>query len=410
MASEYLFLRLGDTETSWLALDPEGRRLTATQRGPLAAAQPAATGRRLVVLVPARHVISTLADVPVKNAARLRRVLPYSLEENLAQDVEELLFAIGPRRASEKIDVSVVAHERMDHWLAMLRSEGLTANEIYSEAEGVPETPGALTLVLERECIYARPSGGAPFVFDGLGIRQLLDLLQTSGDESQARIDNLQVYADPIAYEKFEADFAALRTELANVDVRLLEDGPLAHFAATLIARPGANLLQGPYAPRSDWSALLRPWRVAAALALAFLAIGLLGLTTEYFVLRARDQSLSELVATSCQQRLGAARMTACRTEIDRRLAAAGAGNDTEQDQFLKTLVAIASSRDAASRITALSYRQGVLDLRVVAPSVPALDEFARKMTEASFTVRIQSASPTDDGVEGQLQVVETRS
>ena len=47
------------------------------------------------------------------------------------------------------------------------------------------------------------------------------------------------------------------------------------------------------------------------------------------------------------------------------------------------------------------------MDLRVQAPSVPVLDEIARNVgASGEFQVNIQSANPTDDGVEGRLQIV----
>ena len=39
------------------------------------------------------------------------------------------------------------------------------------------------------------------------------------------------------------------------------------YLAATLAQRPGTNLLQGAYAPKSNWSAMAKPWRLAASLA-----------------------------------------------------------------------------------------------------------------------------------------------
>jgi general secretion pathway protein L len=411
MSSESLFLRLTDAaDVSWIVLDDQGRRLTRTEHGPLSGAR-AAPGRRIVVLVPGRDVISTRAKVPVKSAARLRQMVPYSLEESVAQDVDTLLFAVGARTAADEIAVSIIAHEKLQTWIDRLHAEGIVANEICSEADGVPDTPGALTLVLEGERVYGRPSGGVPFVLEGLGLKQVLGLLHGDGEAADAAARSVQVYADRAAYEHFETELAELRGELANLDVKLLEDGPLAHFAASLAARPGTNLLQGPYAPRSDWIALTRPWRAAAVLLTAYIGVTLVGMAGEYFVLRSQDETLTERLADGCQRNVGTARLSACRTEVDRRLAAAGDTTDSEQDQFLATLLAIAESRDASSRITALSYRPGVVDIRLVAPSVPTLDEFARKMNEGKrFDVRIQSATPVEDGVEGQLQVVGNRS
>ena len=54
--------------------------------------------------------------------------------------------------------------------------------------------------------------------------------------------------------------------------------------------------------------------------------------------------------------------------------------------------------------VEALSYRTDVLDLRVLAPSVDALDRIQHVATERGMNAVIQSATPRDAKVEGRLQ------
>jgi hypothetical protein len=128
-----------------------------------------------------------------------------------------------------------------------------------------------------------------------------------------------------------------------------------------------------------------------------------------YLSLSRQDQALTALLETGCQRAFQATRLSACQAEIQRRLApggAAAAGGGSERG-FLVTLAAFSEARNADSRIEALSFRNGVMDLRVQAPSVPALDEIARTVgAGGEFQVNIQSANPTDNGVEGRLQIV----
>ena len=73
---------------------------------------------------------------------------------------------------------------------------------------------------------------------------------------------------------------------------------------------------------------------------------------------------------------------------------------------FLSTLAAMAEKRDPKTRIKALSYRNNIMDLQVIAPSISSLDTFSRKMIATQrFKASIQSATPGDAGVEGHIQV-----
>src|SRR5690606_12514815 len=203
--------------------------------------------------------------LPAASAVKLRKMLPYALEENLADDVEDLAFAVGPRLATGATSAVVVAKERLEAWLAALRAEGLEPHAIYADAEGVPDTPATLTLVFEGARIYGRSPGQLPFALEGLAPRDVREALAAAdgAEEPAADLRHLLVFVDEAARALWADDLAALQTSAATADMKLLADGALPRLAATLVHRPGTNLLQGPYAPKSDWQVLLKPWRTA---------------------------------------------------------------------------------------------------------------------------------------------------
>ncbi len=408
--AEHLFIRLADApgEAEWLALDADGRARGLVERGPLAAARAAAEGRRVVLLVPGTDVMLAAPTLPAASAVKLRKMLPYALEENLADDVEDLAFAVGPRLATGATSAVVVAKERLEAWLAALRAEGLEPHAIYADAEGVPDTPATLTLVFEGARIYGRRPGQLPFALEGLAPRDVLEALAAAdgAEEPAADLRHLLVFVDEAARALWADDLAALQTSAATADMKLLADGALPRLAATLVHRPGTNLLQGPYAPKSDWQVLLKPWRTAAGLASAALVLAAAGVAAEWWSLRQSDRELDAVVTASCAEVVGSPRLDACATQVRQRLLAAGAV-DAPTEGFLGTLDAVALATGSEGRIENLSYRNRVMDLQLVAPSVPALDEFARRLDETQrFSARIESANQTDAGVEGRVQIV----
>lgn len=408
--AEHLFVRLESDggEASWLALDGQGRALGPVATGSLAAAREAQAGRRVVLLVPSTEVMLTEATLPAASGAKLRKMLPYALEETLAEDVEQLAFAAGPRLPSGAVTAVVVARHRLEDWLGALQVEGLAPHAAYADAEGVPDTPSTLTLFIEGHKVYGRRPGRPPFVLEGLAPNEVLAALAANdGDEEPAAdLRHLLVFVDPPGHALWEGELAALQASAASCDVRLLADGPLPRFAATLVHNPGSNLLQGPYAPKSDWQVLLKPWRVAASLVAAVLLLGILGQASEYWSLVRSDRQLTEAVMASCGEVVAAPQLNACEAQVRSRLAAAGAG-DTAGEGFLSALAAVARARNPDGRIDNLSYRNRIMDLQLTAPSVPALDEFARRIGESQrFAARIDSANQTDAGVEGRVQVV----
>jgi general secretion pathway protein L len=409
--TEYLFVQLTEEppDATWVALDGAGHLLSAIGRGSLQGLRSAVEGRRVVLLVPATDVISTQVQLPAGSQSRLRQILPYSLEETFAEDVEDLLFAAGPRLESGAVSAAIVANERMDAWLGRLRDAGVSPHAVYSEADGVPEMPDTLTLIVQGDRVYGRRPALPPFVLEGFGLDQVLELVR-GNDEDVADLRQMLVYIDEPGHGAHQSELVRLQDRGVNVEVKLLADGMLARIAATLVHKPGTNLLQGPYAPKSNWVALARPWRVAAGLLIATGALAIVSQGAEYLSLRRADGELAAQIAASCQSVVAATRLAACEAEVQRRLRAAGGGAGSGGETFLTTLAAVADSRGPDSRIESLSYRNRVMDLQLVASSVPSLDGFARALEETRrFEARLEQSSPNQAGIEGRIQVVEAK-
>jgi general secretion pathway protein L len=406
--AETLFIRLVDGgAAAWAAFDANGGLAGRIGRGPLAGAAAALQGRRCCVLVPAVDVSHAQAELPAASQARLRQIVPFSLEESLADDIEQLSFAIGTRRASGVTPVAAVAKQTIDKWLAELGAAGIVPQTLCSEADGVPEVPSTLVLLVEAGLVYGRYAERAPFVLEGPSLREVVDLVGSPEQEAGER--HLLVYASAAERDRVRNEVAGLGGDFASVDVKIAAEGLFPHLAATLAQRAGTNLLQGAYAPKSNWSAFARPWRFAAALLVAAAALLLVSQGAEYWQLRRSDDELTDLVSTNCQRIVGDSRPSTCQRIVQQRLGASAASSGGSED-FLSTLAAIAAARDPEMRIDALSYRNRVMDLQLVASSVPALDEFARGLQQTKrFGAEIQAANQRDTGTEGRVRVTSTQ-
>jgi general secretion pathway protein L len=329
--------------------------------------------------------------------------LPYSLEESLAADIESLHFAPGPRTESGALLVSIVAHERVEVWLKRLDSAGVKPSAIYSEADGIPDTPATVNLLIEGQRVYGRLPGAAPFVLDGMTAAEALDVLQSQGAGVPA-FEHVLVWLEG-GSERLP-ELAEIHSRVGSLDVKALDGGALPRLAATLVFRPGANLLQGQYAPKSDYKGMLRPWRFAAAVFLVWVGVALGAQVAEYFALRSDDAALTSEMTSLCAEAFGSATVAECSTEVRGRLAAVG--ETAASSGFLSALAALADSELAGGSIEALSYRNRVLDLQLTAPGVTQIEAFAQGVGgNGRFVARIQSTNSSDTGVQGRVQIAE---
>lgn len=405
--AEHVFIRLTDDPVlvSTVVLDDDGHLIHGLAMQPLEAARGLAEGRRTTVLVPGESIVTTVADVPRASPARLRQMLAYSLEDSFAEDIEDLLFAAGPRLDSNAVSVSVVARRKLDGWIERLNAAGISPVALNSVSEGVPDTPSTVNLVLEGTSTMGRCPGEAPFLLDDLSLSEVWDLVQ-AGREDTVAPKHVMVYLDRAALEYRQAELDELRSRVASLDVRELPEGCLPRLASTLVFSPGTNLLQGPYAPKSNVRAMLRPWRAAAGLALGLLAVSVAGLGLEYLVLLRDDRALTAQTTEICTESFGSVQITACRAEMQRRLSNAGQEAQSSDTSFLATLAVVAEAAAADARIDRLDYRDDELSLELIVPSVENLDAFRGEVaTGTHLDVQILTYTPEDSGVKGRVRI-----
>lgn len=408
--AETLVLRLDPADHgvgTWIVADDQGRRIGAPGAGPIGATGSVAAGRRVVVLVPAVDVLLTSVALPVRGTSKVLRALPFALEEQIAEDIEALHFAAGRMATDGKVTAAAVDREQLDAWLTSLAEAGLEAQLICSEAEGCPAAPNHLNWVLDADRCLARSGDGLPVLLEIDSVEEALRFGPGfPGESGSAR--HLSVYVTPEGRMRHGEALEALRGELASLEVRILPDGVLPHLAAGIVCREPINLLQGRYAPRTQLDRLWKPWRTAAAM-LAMLVVVMVGQQALRLVqLKQTEARLDAAIAEAFQQALPGARMEDPRFQVERRLAALRGGGNDSNKSFLTALEALGGALGETPGITlqSVSYRAGVLDLRLQAPSVDSLEQIRQAVgRDGRFTATIQQANQRPDGVDGRIQL-----
>ena len=412
--AEYLVIRLGaerDNVAHWIAVDSNGTRLSPPVTGPLGEANKDVAGRAVIVLVPATTVLTTTVDIPIRSGSRLQAALPFALEEHLADDVENLHFAAGTRRDSGLLPVAVVAHTQMQGWLESLNEAGITASTMVPENYGLARIPGTLSLLVDEQQIMFNDGADNEFVIQGVKPSDALAMAGSLEDEADAAVPgHLLVYCEPTAEEHFQHDWNALRHELSSVDINLLPDGVLPRLAVTVAAGRGVNLLQGRYGTKIELGSLVRPWRHAAILLLALGVLAIGGKAVDFYRLGLEEAALKEQFTQEYRQ----LRPDDTRDIVDPVATVNSVrrsfGGPAALQVFLPSLQQLGSAlqQNAAVDIEAISYRAGVIDVRLSAPDVATLDNIQRLIGNSGrFSASIQSTDQVGDKISSRIQIRE---
>ena len=398
----------------WMVCNDDGHVVVNAVSGELAQATAMSAGRRVAVIVPAGEALVTESDAPAKSAAKLAQVIPYALEERVADEIENLHFAIGERDAGHRPRAGrggrARAHRRVAGGAARRRASNPQA--IYSEATLLPAMPGQMIAparrrhahAAHRRCSAAGDAGA-------LHQRRLRDgarrRRRRRSPDSNRRRSGLLLYAGHDEWQAHQLKIDALRDRFTGVKVQLLPSGPLSVLAPAAASGDAVNLLQGALAVASPLRARLallargrgaRPLRCCACTSVRATSSSSRCARVEATL----DAGIQDAFRAAMP---GQQNATNARRRVEQRLAEirGGGGGGT----LLPALSAIANARSAAptATIEGITFRDGTLDLRINAPDAASLDAIGQQLRAASWQADIMGGSANGDSYRGRLQV-----
>jgi general secretion pathway protein L len=385
MPHRLLIRLLAGGATEWLAQGRDGSVLQGPRDG-----LPDAPADEVVLLLPAEDVLLLAAPRIGRSRAQLAQGLPFAIEEQLAAPVESQHVAFDERSAGDSVPVAVIARERLDGALAVLRSAGLLVDRAYAESQLLPASGAAATAWIDGDRAVLRWAPSGVLVTGTAQLADTLALLRDGGIGAQPwRILSEDAGAVPPA--------AGMKAEVIG--------SPLRWLASRLPQVDGPQLLQGSYRPaqrRSESSGL---WRWAAGLAAAAVLFVVLQAGVERAQLQAlvgeRQAEMEQLLrhALPGVQRV-VDPVAQLRIELER-----SAGPTLQGALPLLARVAPALAGSGRYTLEAIDYRGGALELVIIAPDIAALDALRERIAALPMQVELPSAVPGSRGVEGRLRI-----
>jgi general secretion pathway protein L len=412
--AQSLLLRLpppGQEDTEWLTLDETGAPTPTRQRGSLTLASAVWRSGRVVVLAPASQILLAEPELPPGSGARLARAVPFALEEQLTEDVDQLSFGIGRRRTGGRTPVAVVSRSLMQKWVSDLSAAGIEPQAIYPDISLMPENPGQTVLWLEKEQLAVRRPGALPFAVELSPVSEALVVAGVIADplestEQPKPKESAILYITREDWARTQPEFERLAENFASLKVQLLTDGPLPWLARGLPADDAVNLLQGEFLRSTDYGARWRQWRVAAILAVALLGVHVAAQALQIRHAKHESAVLDAQISQVFSTAMPGDRMSDPRRQMQARLdriRKSGAG----PQYFLRALQTLSGALSVTPKTTinALSYHEQSLEMTVNAPSLAALSQLTQTVGKAGLAAEIQSSNPVASGVEAHLLI-----
>ena len=404
MSSEYyLFLpackqldAIADNgEVSWVSYDQQQNPVFA--RGSLEHAAEQAKGKKVTVVINGRDVLFLQADVPGKNLRVVQQAVPYLLEEQLVDDVENLHFAIrhhADSAVANRYDVLVINQSCLMAIIQLLEEKQIHADIITADYLLLPHE--SLLLTGSRVLFSSSPSSFA-----------------TEADSA--------VLAEPLDIEENQS-IKVIACDNADRDIALdslLQGKPFnieqchTSWQQALVAEAGKqepfNLLQGRFKKKKNWSAQGRAWLPAASVFLLWLLLQGGLFITDYIILQKQASALDKKINALYRQTFPQAkRIVNARVQMQQQLDALRKKKGQGGNRFSTMLLASAEvlSRIPGLEIRTLRYYDGRLNLELKLADLQQLEKLKQEIdTEKGYQVDVQGASSEKDHVIARIQI-----
>jgi len=149
--SEYVIVRINEEliPDYQIKLNTQGKQL---EMSPVTSwAQIEKNSKELILILAAHCVYNTKVKIPSKSEEVIRQSLPFALEEEISNNIEDNHYAFT--QENEKLVVSVVSKKIIEGVTNELKKHGLKCTQIYSEIYTVPSTENAISFC-EFESYY----------------------------------------------------------------------------------------------------------------------------------------------------------------------------------------------------------------------------------------------------------------
>ena len=342
-------------------------------------------GCKVLALVPTELVSMHRLTLPGRLNKAVLQSLPYRLEDELAEDVDRLHFAVLGKEGDDT-RIAVVSEEKMAFWRDSLQASGLNCRQWIPEALALPWADGEHSVLNIEEQWLVRSDRWQWQACDP----QWLPLY----------LDSLKQEEDPVAVTSFSPATADCTGEWHFEDA----GSPLEVLAPAAITEK-ANLLQGKWQTESSSSKKLKPWRLSAGLLALTLAVFTASSILKTSLIEQEAQQIQAQSLDIYNQLFPGERVVRLESQIQQKLQAINSSTDMDSGMlYLLDQLAPVFRQHSGLKPVSLSYNQSQQLLRLEAMA-GGFDTFTavREQSGPGLSISVESLTMNGEQANGTL-------
>jgi type II secretion system protein L len=120
---------------------------------------------KVIVIVPAESVSLSEVTLPSSQSKHIAKALPFMLEDELTEEVENVHFALTPKNKSKTINVAVIRRTLLQYWIDCLMDVGLQPHVLTPDVLMVPRAENAWALLFDGDRMLLRHDNALGLAF-----------------------------------------------------------------------------------------------------------------------------------------------------------------------------------------------------------------------------------------------------
>ena len=354
-------------------------------------------GRKVVLLLPNSEVVLTTVNIPSKNKKQLHQAIPYALEDTLAEDIENLHFAIHQQTALGDSHVAIINRKRLDLFIDLLRKKGITSHFVLPQLLAQPfQQKGWSILQQPTDLNSNQPITVRLSDFNGFSCdKNLLSLFLTE----QLEKSSPEEIASNIEPSDLPEDIQALtlvKTDPAIVQYQSIESAlPL-------------NLLTGFVSHKKESNFNWKAWRPPIVLASLVAATGLGIVGWQNSQLQQEQDHLKQSIEKVFTSTFPNSRVVDAPQQMSSKLAQLKKTSVGIIDSPLPLISDIAPLLKNYKDLTLkeIRYQENALTMVMQSPNLTRIEAFKKEAaTKSKLKISVKSSTTTANKVEAILTI-----
>jgi type II secretion system protein L len=352
-----------------------------------------------IVIVPGHHITIHQVMVPNTSRAKLTRIIPFAVEEQIIDTPDACHFAFDKVNDNGLLPTAITKKTIMQHWLTELQQHHIHTKTMLPDYLAIPYENDVwyVYLINNRALIRIHADYGLSVNIEQLPIMLILKLQE----------EFIKPTAIKVHYDNANKDYDA--SQLANLNITInLSDKPINAmelFLQGINQTTQINLLQGDFSLANTQHNNHRIWKITKYLAMACVTLWVLTSIGKYAYYQ---HQLSQLETQTKKLYLqvfpNASDIVEPQLRIQRlaqNLEAAKAGGN-----FLSLLANAGQqiqNQNNAMHIVGLRFNDNALELDVTANSFQTLETFTQQLKHKTINAQQSNARTTNNGVSAKI-------